>query len=256
VIETPLRAFDLTDEPALAAALEAADPDVIIHAAALSSADAVYRDTERGWAVNVGTTAALAAWACRHGRRLILTSTDLVFDGSRSWYREEDPPHPILEYGRTKLAAEAHVLASPGGLVARISLLYGPAAGGSPGFFDRALDGLRAGIPQAFFRDELRTPLDYHTAAEILVRLAESEYAGVIHVGGAQRLSRFDLMCEAARALGIDPVLVQSNLRADVASLEPRPADVSLATERLGRLLPDVERPGIAQTLADLMRSR
>ena len=57
----------------------------------------------------------------------MFTSTDLVFDGSKSWYREDDPAVPILAYGRTKREAESFVLAVPRGLVARISLLFGPA---------------------------------------------------------------------------------------------------------------------------------
>ena len=44
--------------------------------------------------------------AAEHGRRLVYTSTDLVFDGSRAWNREDDPAEPILEYGRTKREAE------------------------------------------------------------------------------------------------------------------------------------------------------
>ena len=42
----------------------------------------------------------------RHGRRLVFTSTDLVFDGTKSWYPEEDEARPVLGYGRTKREAE------------------------------------------------------------------------------------------------------------------------------------------------------
>ena len=33
-------------------------------------------------------------WCTQHGRRLVFTSTDLVFDGSKAWNREEDPARP------------------------------------------------------------------------------------------------------------------------------------------------------------------
>ena len=121
------RPVDLDNQGAVATALEEANPDLVIHAAAVSSAEAVHRDPSRGWAVNVAGTQHLAEWAARHDRRIVYTSTDLVFDGSKSWYREDDPAVPILEYGRTKKAPEPCVLAVPRGLVARISLLYGPA---------------------------------------------------------------------------------------------------------------------------------
>ena len=128
-----LSPVDLTDAEATGRALAAADPEVIVHAAALSRAEEVRRDPERGRAVNVEATARLAAWCAEHGRRLVYTSTDLVFAGSRAWYREDDPAEPIVAYGRTKRGAEPAVLAIPRGLVVRLSLLYGPTRAGPPG---------------------------------------------------------------------------------------------------------------------------
>jgi dTDP-4-dehydrorhamnose reductase len=245
-----LRPVELTDRGAVASALADAAPDVVIHAAAVSSADAAYRDPPRSHAVNVLATQVLSKWAATHDRRLVYTSTDLVFDGSKSWYREDDPAHPISVYGRTKHAAERFVLDVPRGLVARLSLLYGPSRSGRQGFFDRTMSALRAGTPQAFFTDEHRTPLDYVTAARALVRLAEAETLGTIHLGGPERLSRFELMSRAAAALGIDPTLVRPNRRADVPFAEPRPADLSLDSSRLTRLFNDLACPQVENALA------
>ncbi len=222
----------------------------MIHAAAVSSADEVYRDPTGARAINVEATRRLAAWAAARDRRILFTSTDMVFDGSRSWYREEDPAAPIQGYGRTKVEAEPSVLAVPRGVVARISLLFGAVRGGKPGFFDSALDALARGEKRSFFRDEYRTPLDYGTAAEIIARLIESETTGIVHVGGRERLSRFELMKRVAVVRGIDPELICPSCRADTVFLEPRPADVSLDTGRLASLFPDLDRPGIEAALA------
>jgi len=247
--ELRIQPVDLTDSLALAAALEEANPDVVIHLAAISSAEAARRDPKRAVAVNVSGTGRLADWAARHDRRLLYTSSDLVFDGSKSWYAEDDPALPILEYGRTKRDAEPAVLATPRGLVARLSLLYGPSRSGKAGYFDRAIAALRTATPQSFFTDEFRTPLDYITASGILVRLAESAATGLIHVGGPQRLSRFELMRRAAAFLGVDSRFVRANRRADVPVAEPRPVDVSLDTSRLLHLFPDLEFPGVEDAL-------
>src|SRR5262245_41559371 len=72
---------DLCHSPEILESLEAADPDAVIHAGAVSSADAVYCGRTRARAVNVEATRSLAAWAATRGRRLVFTSTDLVFDG-------------------------------------------------------------------------------------------------------------------------------------------------------------------------------
>jgi dTDP-4-dehydrorhamnose reductase len=243
---------DLTDPSATEPALSAVDPDVVVHVAAISAAEAVRRDPERGEAVNVVATERLAQWCARRGRRLVYTSTDLVFDGSKAWNREDDPAEPVIAYGRTKRAAEASVLEVPSGLVARASLLFGPSRCGRPSFFSRMIDALKLGQPQALFVDEFRTPLHLATAATLLVRLAESPITGLIHVAGTERLSRFELMRRTAAALGLDLALVLPNSRADVTGPDPRPADVSLDTSRLAALLPNVRRPSIEEGLAAL----
>ncbi len=173
-----------------------------------------------------------------------------MFDGSRPWNREVDPAVPVLEYGRTKLAAETLVLAKCRGLVVRLSMLFGPSRTGHPAYFDQAIAAIRTGTPQEFFEDEFRTPLDYLTAVEVLVRLAQSDATGIVHLGGRERVSRFELMQRAATALGAEPELVRANRRGDAHTLEPRPADVSLDTARLRTMFPDLVLPTIEEALA------
>lgn len=245
-----LHPVDLSDASAVASALEKTDPDAILHAGAVSSAEAARRAPAIAHAVNVEGTGRLADWCRRLGRRLVFTSTDLVFDGSAPWRKESDPAEPILEYGRSKRAAEPAVLDAPRGLVARLSLLYGPARNGRPSFFERSLTGWRRGEPQTYFEDEFRTPLDLDTAASILVRLLETEVTGILHVAGAERLSRFELMRRVAESLAIDPSLVRANRQQDAELPEPRPADVSLDTARLMDLMPELQRPSVEAAVA------
>lgn len=112
VVLTPL---DLTDGESTRRSLDLADPDAVIHAAAISSADAVRLDPVRASAINIDATRRIVEWCDRHDRRLVFTSTDLVFDGSRPWNREDDPAEPILAYGRTKRLAESAVLGTQKG---------------------------------------------------------------------------------------------------------------------------------------------
>lgn len=243
----PLEPVELTDPAAIDRALAEADPEAIVHTAAISAADAVLRDRERARAINVAATERLAAWCTRHGRRLVYTSTDLVFNGKRSWYREDDVAEPPQAYGRSKLDSEPAVLATPRGLVARMSVMFGPSRSGRESYFDRTIAALRRGESQTFFADEYRTALDLATAARVLVALTETEPTGLLHVGGRERVSRYDLIRRAVAALGLDPALVRGNRQADVVTPEPRPADVSLDTSRLAALLPKLHRPSIEE---------
>ena len=135
--------------------------------------------------------------------------------------------------------------------MARLPLLFGPTWSGRSSFFDQALAALGRGKPQAFFDDEFRTPLDYASAARGLVQLALSDATGLIHLAGRERISRFELMRAAAGAWGIDPDLVRANRRDDAPGAEPRPADVSLATDRWQALCPGDPIPTLAEALRD-----
>src|SRR5436305_6422990 len=106
-----------------------------------------HRDPARARRVNVGGTATLAELAAKAGARLVLVSTDLVFDGEHAPYREADPPRPLSAYGRSKAEAEAAVLAVPRAAVARVSLLFGASLAGRPSFFDEQAAALRARRP-------------------------------------------------------------------------------------------------------------
>lgn len=247
-----IQPVDFGDAAALDRELERLDVDAVLHAGAISQAPAVFLNPAEGRAVNVEATQRIAAWSASRGVRLVFVSTDLVFDGTRGWYREADEPRPLLEYGRTKARAEEFVRELPLGLAARVALLYGPSRCGRPSPLDAVIDAVKKGERPVFFRDEFRTPLDYATAARILIALVENPATGVIHVAGAERMSRFEMMRRAVAAAGLDAGAIGANLQSDANLAEPRPADVSLDTSLLSATLPNLARRTVEQAISAL----
>lgn len=222
----------LADRDGMAAAFRAARPDAVIHAAAWARLSDCHRDPDGARRINVDATAHLAELAATTGARLVLVSTDLVFDGERAPNREADTATPLSIYGRTKLEAETAALAVPRSVVARVSLLYGPSLTGRRSFFEEQVAALRNGRELILFADEWRTPLDLPTAARALVELAGSDVGGIIHMGGPERLSRLEMGQKLAAFLGQGEEGVRAVLRQDAPAPEPRPRDVSLDSSR------------------------
>jgi dTDP-4-dehydrorhamnose reductase len=243
-----LRPVDLANPDGVAAAFREARPEGIVHAAALAMVRDCYRDPERARQVNTRGTEILAELAAAAGARFVLTSTDLVFDGERGHYREDDPPGPLSVYGRTKAAAEGPTLAA-GGVVARVSLLYGPTLVGRPAFFGEQVMALRAGKPVTLFEDEWRTPLSLETAVRALLAVARSDFRGVLHVGGPERLSRLEMGRRLAAYLGVDSSVIRVARREEFAAPEPRPRDTSLDSGRWRRLFPGQQWPTLEEAL-------
>ena len=119
---------DLETPGALASAIHAATPDVVINAAAYTAVDQAEDEPERAFRINADAAGEAAAAAAALGIPIIQLSTDYVFDGSSDAPYEEDAPvQPINVYGRTKLAGEEQVRAANGAhLIVRSSWVYGP----------------------------------------------------------------------------------------------------------------------------------
>lgn len=117
---------DLRDSLGLKEAVLAADPSVIIHAAIENDFEAIRADRRVGWESFVDSTRALSEAANELGVKLVLISTDWVFDGAQPFASESTPPNPINMYGVLKLASEMVVTNhTRQGAVARIAAVNG-----------------------------------------------------------------------------------------------------------------------------------
>ena len=127
-LRTPGRGeAELARPDTLRACVNAAEPRLIVNAAAFTAVDQA--ESEEGLATTVNGTApgVLAALAAQRSIPLVHYSTDYVFDGSLAGaYRESDATQPLNAYGRSKLAGETAILASGAAhLIFRTSWVYG-----------------------------------------------------------------------------------------------------------------------------------
>ncbi len=242
--DIPALAADLEDADAIRGALESLQPDVVIHAAAISSPVACEANPDRAHRVNTRSTQILAEWLAPRGGHLIFCSTDLVFDGLCAPYDETRTPEPKHVYARTKLAGEQLTLEMGAqGSVARLSLLYGD---GSPssGSFLRWLDtGLRSAEGITLFSDEYRSALYGPDAVDGLAALARLHAPGVWHFGGPERLSRVEFGQIYARIFGLDASLIRTVAQAEVPSSIYRAPDVTFDIAKARRDLDFHPRP-------------
>jgi len=244
---------DLRDLDRLTSCYREVNPSWVIHAAAVSRVDTCYEDYALARQVNVDGTARLAELAAENGARLTFVSTDLVFDGQVGNYGEDDQATPLSRYGQSKLAAEEVTARFPQHVIARVSLLYGPALNSQPTlFFAQQLRALREGTPMKLFEDEWRTPLSLQHAARGLIELAKSDCSGHLHMGGPERMSRFEMGQRLAAVIGADPSMLEPVRQASVATPEPRPRDVSLNSQRWCELFPNSQPATFETALNDM----
>ncbi len=128
----------------------------------------------------------------------------------------------------------------PRALIVRTSLIYGGET--LSGHERRILAVADGGADLAFFTDELRCPVRAGDLADALLRLAETDAAGPLHVAGADGVSRYEFACRVAAANGRPTGQLRKALSAEMAPDRPRDCrlDCSRATAILGAPLPGV----------------
>jgi dTDP-4-dehydrorhamnose reductase len=230
--------LDLLEAASIDGALERGRPDAVVHCAAQSDPDRCEREPRPAELLNVEAAATLAQACRRRGLRLVALSTDLVFAGDRSFVSEEDAPGPVLVYARTKLAGEQAVLAeAPDAAVLRVALVAGRGHGAKGTSTESIAWALRAGRPLRLYTDQVRTPIDSFSVADAVARALERPVAGRFHVGGPERVTRFELGRRVATVLGLGTERISPASHADIPQEAPRPADTSLDSSRARRQL-------------------
>jgi dTDP-4-dehydrorhamnose reductase len=223
-------------------------PDVIIHCAGMTQAAACERDPAQARTLNVEMTARLVELADKvRTVRIVFFSTDLVFDGRAGQYDETADANPLNIYGETKVQAERLVLTNPLHTVIRTSLNGGVSPSGDRGFNEDLRRAWQAGRTVNLFTDEFRCPIHARVTARAVWALIEQNHAGLYHIAGTERLSRWQIgRLVAQRWPQLNPTL------APVSRLTytgpPRPADTSLNCARVQQLLP-FTLPGFTEWL-------
>ncbi len=207
-------------------------PDIVVHAAAMSSPGVCDRHRVRAHEVNVLATSNVFSVCVATRTPFVLLSTDLVFDGTKGMYTEQDVAFPNTAYGQSKLAAE-RVLPNQElwdeWSVLRCSLMWGEGPGWSPGFPGFAFTEEAIDQGATLFTDQFRTPIHVHdVCAAILAVTQLRKYGTVFHCGGPERINRFDFVQRYASQQGLDTSHIQAGNMRDVPEYTTVVEDVSL----------------------------
>lgn len=226
--------LDLADPATVTGAIQACRPDWVVHAAAMTDVDGCERDSALAHRINAVGTQAVARAAAGCGARLVVVSTDYVFDGKKGEYAEDDAPNPLSAYGRSKLEGERLALAAvPNAIVARTSVLFGPH---KRNFILWLLGELRAGRPVRIVSDQRVTPTLSHDLAEQILALMTAGATGVYHTAGATPLSRLDAARQVAARFGLPTNLITPIRSDELSWVAPRPRDATLNTAKVSRI--------------------
>ena len=248
--------LDLARPDTVLAALRAAEPDVVVSAAAFTAVDRAESESELAFAVNAAGAGAVAAAAAELAVPVIHLSSDYVFDGTLSRpYDETDPPAPLNVYGASKLAGERKVArANNNHAILRTAWVYGP-VGRNFLLTMQRLAGERGQV--CVVEDQFGNPTSALDIADAVVTIAgnlksapdDAGLRGVFHLAGGGEASWADFaeaIMNGLAARGRPYADVKRIQTSQYPTAAKRPAnsrlDCAKVAERHGVRLPDWRR--------------
>ena len=212
--------IDLGDYSETKAMMADVQPAAVIHTAAITDLDFCEQFPDDSLPINLHASINLAALCGDKDIPFVFTSADLVFDGARAPYAEDDPPTPINVFGEHKALAEEGILtAYADAVICRLPMMIGYAPLGRKTFFHKMVAAFRAGQEVTLFGDGIRTPVSAAVAATGLLQIAGSGFEDDVniaeidrvvdrlHLGGRDRISLFEIGLLTLQTLGLDDQL-------------------------------------------------
>ncbi len=231
--------LNLTDSQKVNAYIELNRPQIIIHTAGIAEPEICDQDKDMARELNLEVVKILVEACRKYHIKLILISTDYVFDGERSQeYSHTTERHPKNYYGETKKAAEDVVSAYENSLIIRMPILYG---------YNDDTDKLTFPIKviqslaqrQTLYLDnkQIRYPvLIDEVAFSIEAALAKT---GIIHITSEFPCTKYTWGRLIAQKFGFDSVLIQEDTK---SKLHNRPSHVKLEVVDRDYLVSDIQR--------------
>jgi dTDP-4-dehydrorhamnose reductase len=221
--------IDLSNKDEIEKIIKKIRPDVIIHNAALTNADFCEENKESTKIINIDASEQLSKLGNKYNSRILYISTDLVFDGGSPPYSENAGPNPLSFYGWSKWQGElATSTNNPNSVIVRPAIMYGPPAILGTSFSEWMRKTWENGKETKLFIDQYRTTIFGGNLADAVIELAKTDFTGILHLAGSERINRYDFGIHLANQLNSNKHLLIKSKMSDVPLKGKRPADVSL----------------------------
>jgi dTDP-4-dehydrorhamnose reductase len=236
--------------------ISSAQPDVIVHCAAITDVD--YCEANPDEAFTVNADAILKFQASAPSVPLIFISSDAVFGCKTGRALEGDSREPINVYGESKKRAEDLIgSGSSRYLIVRTTILGRSFSHIRRGFCEWVVEASKSQAPVNLYTDVSFTPISIWHLADELEWSINNNLNGVFHIAGTDIISRRDLARAFCAALDVPTLnsregkMVTSEFRAPRA--KDQCLDSSAYERRSARKLPRIEET--VDLLASFFRS-
>jgi len=227
--------IDITNYDLFSNFLIEVNPEIIINCAANVDVEMCEKNKESSDLINADIIKTI--YKSTPSTKLIYISTDSVFNGVNGSYREDDLTSPINNYAKSKLSGEINTLNLMKNSVVIRTNIYGLNDGNRRSLFEWAVDKLSRNTNILGYDNVCFNPVYTKQLANIISKLIEIDFNGVIHVGSDESISKYEFLKKIVNLFGFNDALLKRSSYIVNENTAPRPLNTTLSTKKLFEIL-------------------
>ena len=230
--------LDITDKDNVQKILSKFKPDILINCAAFTNVDKSETNKSLAHMINVKGMKNIIDCSLS-STHIIQISTDYVFDGCNSPYKENDMTYPINYYGKSKLEAENVLRGSrKKWTILRPNVLFGCDLTSNANFLGWIYKSLNDNNPITVVDDQISNPTFINDMVNAIFQTIIMSYEGILHIGSDNYLSRFEFARQFADIFNFNLKLINPISTKELSLINKkykakRPLNSSLSIEKV-----------------------
>ena len=232
------------------------NPDIVIHAAALTNVDLCETEKELANSINITGTENVVTGCKKNNCKIIYISTSFVFNGEKDKYFEYDDTCPSTYYGLTKSKGEEIIKKSDlPFLIIRTDQPYSwKEKWQRNNSVLRIIQILNEGQILNEITDWFNVPTYVPDLVNALKKLIESNMSGIFHVCGSDFLNRYEWSLITAEIFGLNKELIKP-INSSVLNLAAKRVNVNLSNDKLFKET-GIKMMGVNEGLIEMLKNK
>jgi len=239
---------DLTSGDGLSKIVDEYNPDVVIHCAAQANVDVCENYPLEAEKINVFGTQYLVQNIHNDKTKFIYISTDLVYDGEKGNFSEDDGVGPLNVYGKSKREAEEESLRRENSLVVRTNFFGCKLYGNRLSIAEWVIHELSKNNEINGFTDCYFSSIYTFELARLLDLAIQKDLKGTYNLASSTAISKYEFLVKIANKLGLNADLIKP-ITVDEFGLDAkRSKNLHLNVDKLAKAL-STDIPSIDQSI-------
>ena len=174
--------------------------------AGITNIDYCEKYSKETYYINVINTKKIIYELIKNNTFIVFLSTNLVFDGSIPFCKEDDKLSPVIQYGKQKAEVEKFLMENSNKtLILRLTKVIGS----SFKLFEEWKLSLLRGEKIYPYYDMKMSPIPVSFVISVLKLLIDEQITGIFHLSGEKDITYKDAACMLIKSIGSDAHLIE-----------------------------------------------